>query len=278
MKKLIVPVLALSLVVGCGQNSAENQAGNEVSGENNTAKQDQNDTATTEAAPVTITPVSMTSLTPFASDTAFNLNYAPGVHQIIDKEKERTFLLVSLPHIAFGTDLEVADLTKQEEGHQVTLQYTESEGEKSSMSVNYYELSGEMNQFTAVDQNGNVWASSTVTNDDEFLFTFDPKYRITPALDQNLRITTPGFGAGIEEDATSLNVTGYVHASEAVTVSLVQGDNVISTAEFAGTAGKWTPFTASLSVEGIELNEGAEDIHLIFEGEEIQENWIVNSF
>jgi hypothetical protein len=277
MKKLIVPVLALSLVVGCGQNPAENQAGDQVSGEN-TAKQNQTDTVTEEATPVTIKPVSLASLTPFAINAAFDLNYAPGVHQIIDEEKERTFLLVSLPHISLGTGLEVTDLTKEDEEYQIILEHTEVEGEKTSMSNKFYELSGEMDQFTAVDQNGNVWGSSTITSANDLLFTFDPKYRVTPTLDQNLRITTPGFEAGIKEETQSLDVTGFVNTSDAVTVSLVQGDNVISTAEFTGTAGKWTPFTASLSLEGIILNEGAKDIHLIFEGAEIKEDWIVKSF
>jgi hypothetical protein len=183
-----------------------------------------------------------------------------------------------LPHIAFGTSLEVADIIKEDEAYQVILQYTEVEGEKSSMATKVYELSGNMTEFTAVDQNGNVWGSITVTNDDATQFTFDPKYRVDPTLDQNLRITTPGVDAGIKEDAKALDVTGFVLASESVTVSLVQGDNVISSAEFTGTEGKWTPFSASLSVGGVVLDEGAEDIRVLFEGAEINEDWTVSSF
>jgi hypothetical protein len=275
MKKLIVIFLALALAVGCGQIPTE-ETNEGTGGENQPVENI--DTTTEENVEFTAEPISLSSLTPSAIELAFELNFVPGIHQLVDEENERTFLLVTLPHVSLGTSLNLTEFSEGEEGYLVTAYYTEVEGENRSMFNQIYELSHTMDTFKVTDQHDNVWASSTFNSNE--IVSFDPKYRVDGSLDQNLRISSPGYNQGLSEASTAIEVKGIAVSTEPIVVSLIQGEQVISTQELelTGTEGKWIPFTLSLSLEGITTEEGSEDLRLVVQSEIIDEDWLVSSF
>lgn len=282
MKKLLVLFLAIAVLVGCGTNDTEEATTDNVSGdavENNGSEEATEETTTQEAIfeDVTFEAASLTSLSAFANSIVFDVNYVPGAHQIVDEEANRTFLVVTLPHVANGSSIEVTDIVLEDESYVVHVNYEIVEGDPTSMAYKLYELSHPMSEFVAIDQDSQYLGVTTFTNGDEV--AFDSQYRTNANLNSNLLLSSPVYNDGYNEEDDVLEVAGKIVGEETVTVTLVQGDNVLGTEELTATdATQWTPFELSLSLEGVDASEGADALILQFEGDTITEEWPVQSF
>lgn len=278
IKTLLVPALALALIAGCGQGAQEEAEQDQVQGGQGQeeAAQEREHDAPEMPTPEEITyeRASLGDVTSYARNTIYDITYLPGVHQIVDEEEGRVFLFVTLPHIPFGTSLEVSAVEQAEEGFTVQLNFTEVEAtDRGSVFNAIYELNGKMTAFTAIDQNGTSWGTASFEKGERA--TIAQAYRSSGDFNNLLRISQPEFDAGLPNG--ELTVTGYLLTTQQVNVSLVQGETVIGSVEVAGASNEqWTPFTATINAEGVEA--GGEPVTLQFEGEGITEEWLVESF